>query len=202
MQLIDARVDTHLWAKSYDRDVKDIFAVESEVSQEIADALKAKLSSTEATTLAAAPTTNTEASDFFLKGEFEEREAESSLKPEAYDQAAIWYRQAIAQDRNFALATARLVNNRMQRHWFVEPLSETELEEVRQSAQNAVKLAPALAEAHVSLGIVYYFGHRQYDDALAEFRRAIELQPNNARAWNTAAMSIVARVGGRNVCLN
>ena len=54
VQLIDARVDTHLWAKSYDRDVKDIFAVESEVSQEIADALKAKLSSTEATTLAAA----------------------------------------------------------------------------------------------------------------------------------------------------
>ena len=87
VQLIDARVDTHLWAKSYDRDVKDIFAVESEVSQEIADALKAKLSSTEATTLAAAPTTNTEAYDFFLKGEFEEREAESSLKPEAYDQA-------------------------------------------------------------------------------------------------------------------
>ena len=104
------------------------------------------------------------------------------LNPKLTTKLPSWYRQAIAQDKNFALATARLVNSRMQRHWFVEPLSETELEEVRQSAQDAVKLAPALAEAHVSLGIVYYFGHRQYDDALAEFRRAIELQPNNARA--------------------
>jgi serine/threonine-protein kinase len=86
------------------------------------------------------------------------------------------------EDPNFALAIARLVNSRMQRHWFVDALSETELEEVRQTAQDAVKLAPTLAEAHVSLGIVHYFGHRQYDEALAEFRRAIELQPNNARA--------------------
>jgi tetratricopeptide (TPR) repeat protein len=56
------------------------------------------------------------------------------------------------------------------------------LEEVRQTAQDAVKLAPTLAETHVSLGIVYYFGHRQYDEALREFHQAIQLQPNNARA--------------------
>jgi TolB-like protein/cytochrome c-type biogenesis protein CcmH/NrfG len=182
VQLIDARADTHLCAKSYDRDVKDVFAVESEVAQEIADSLQAKLSPAEANTVASAPTANTEAYDFFLKGEFEEREAESSLKPEVYDQAAAWYRRAIAQDPKFALAVARLVNSQLQRHWFVEPLSESELQEIRRSAQDAVKLAPALAEAHVSLGIVYYFGHRQYDEALAEFHRAIELQPNNARA--------------------
>src|SRR4051794_7889560 len=127
VQLIDARVDTHLWAKSYDGDVKDIFDVESKVAQEIADALQAKLSPTEATNMANAPTANTEAYDLFLKGEFEQREAESSLKPEVYDQAASWYRRAIAQDPKFALAIARLVNCRMQRHWFVEPLSETEL---------------------------------------------------------------------------
>lgn len=182
VQLIDARVDSHLWAKSYDRDIKDVFAVESEVAQEIADALQAKLSPAEANTLATAPTKDTEAYDFFLKGEFEEREAESSLKPEVYNQAANWYRRAIAQDPKFALAIARLVNSRMQRHWFVEPLSETELVEVRRTAEDAVKITPALAEAHVSLGIVHYFGHRQYDEALAEFGRAIELQPNNARA--------------------
>jgi TolB-like protein/Tfp pilus assembly protein PilF len=182
VQLIDARADSHLWAKTYDRDLADVFAIQTEVAQEIADSLKAKLSPAEANTVARAPTENTEAYDFFLKGEFDEREAESSLKPEVYDQAASWYRRAIAQDPKFALAIARLINSRMQRHWFVELLSETELEELRQTAQDAVRLAPALAEAHVSFGIVYYFGHRQYDEALGEFRRAIELQPNNARA--------------------
>ena len=76
VQLIDARADSHLWAKSYDRDAKDVFAVESEVSQEIADALQAKLSPNEANTLATAPTKDPEAYDSFLKGEYEEREAE------------------------------------------------------------------------------------------------------------------------------
>src|SRR5262249_49258103 len=139
--------------------------------------------------------------DLFLKGEFEEREAESSLKPEVYDQAVSWYRRAIALDPNFALAMARLVNSRMQRHWFVEPLPETDLEEMRQTAQDAIKLSPTLAEAHVSLGIVYYFAHRQYDEALAEFRRAIELQPNNARALEYSAY-VHRRQGRWQECLS
>ena len=73
VQLIDARADSHLWAKSYDREMKDVFAVESEVAQEIADSLQAKLSPAEATKLATAPTKDTVAYDLFLKGEFEER---------------------------------------------------------------------------------------------------------------------------------
>jgi serine/threonine-protein kinase len=140
------------------------------------------LSPAEANAVASAPTNNTQAYDLFLKGEFAEREAESSTKREAYDEAASWYRQAIAEDPKFALAIARLVQCLMQRHWFVEQLSDKELEEVRKTAQSAVTMAPALAEAQISLGVVFYFGHRQYDDALAAFRRAIELQPNNSRA--------------------
>ena len=124
VQLIDARADSHLWAKSYDRDMKDVFAVESEVAQEIADSLQAKLSPAEATTLATAPTKDTVAYDLFLKGEYEERLANSSLKAESFDQAAAWYKQAIARDPKFALAMARLVQNRIQRHWFIEQMSE------------------------------------------------------------------------------
>ena len=71
VQLIDARADSHLWAKTYDRDIKDVFAVESEVAQEIADSLQAKLSPAEANTLATAPTKDTAAYDLFLKGEFQ-----------------------------------------------------------------------------------------------------------------------------------
>src|SRR5205823_1456564 len=73
VQLIDARVDAHIWAKSYDGDAKDIFGVESEVSQQIADALRAKLSPSESKTLAKAPTQDPEAYDLFLKGEYERR---------------------------------------------------------------------------------------------------------------------------------
>src|SRR5439155_25150223 len=68
VQFIDARADSHLWAKSYDREIKDVFAVESEVAQEIADSLQAKLSPAEASTLAAAPTKDPAAYDLFLKG--------------------------------------------------------------------------------------------------------------------------------------
>src|SRR3984893_18295773 len=182
VQLIDARADSHLWAKSYDRDMKDVFAVESEVAQEIADSLQAKLSPTEASTLATAPTKDTVAYDLFLKGEYEERLAESSRKPESYDQATSWYEQAIARDPNFALAMARLVKNRLERHWFFEQMSEAELSQVRGLAEHALALAPSLAEAHVALGNFYYHGYRQYDQALAQFERALQLQPNASTA--------------------
>src|SRR5437870_6812522 len=96
-QLLDARIDTHLWAKSYDRDLKDVFAVESEVAQEIADTLRAKLSPGQSDALAKAPTRDTEAYDLFLKGEYEQRQAESALTPELLDRAEMFYRQALAR---------------------------------------------------------------------------------------------------------
>ncbi len=182
VQLIDARADSHLWAKTFDREIKDVFAVESEVSQEIADALQAKLSLAETTTLATAPTQNAEAYDLFLKGEYEEREAESSLKSEAFDQAAAWYRQAIDRDPKFALAMARLVESRMFRRWFLSSVTDAELPEIKRMVEQALAVAPDLAEAHIALGEFYYYGHRQYDQALSEFQRAVQLQPNNVRA--------------------
>src|SRR5437868_5897053 len=182
VQLIDAGSDSHLWAKTYDREIKDVFAVESEVAQEIADSLQAKLSPAEASTLATAPTKDPAAHDLFLKGEHEERLAESSLKPESYEQAAAWYRQAIARDPNFALAMARLVENRMEVHWFFEQLSEAVLAQVRSSAEHALALAPNVAEVHVALGDCYYHGYRQYEPALAEFESALQLQPNSSTA--------------------
>jgi TolB-like protein len=187
VQLIDARADTHLWAKSYDRDLKDVFTVESEVSQEIVDALRAKLSPTEANLLATAPTRDAEAYDLFLKGEYEARQAQSILTSDAFDRADAFYRQALERDPNFALAAARLADCRVLRHWFVSPLPDRELEEVKALADRALTLAPNLAEAHVALGDYYYYGYRQYEPALTELRRAIELQPNNVTAQTRCA---------------
>ena len=182
VQLIDARADTHLWAKSYDREVKDILAVESEVAQEIADALQAKLSPAEAKTVASAPTKDAAAYDFFLKGEYEQRAGVSALRAERFNQAAAWYNEAIARDPNFALAMAQLVVCRMRLHWLVESLKESELAELGAMANKALALAPDLWQAHVALGVFHYYGFRQYEPALTEFQRAIELQPNNSEA--------------------
>ena len=196
VQLIDARADSHLWAKSYDRDIKDVFAVESEVAQEIADSLQAKLSPAEATKLATAPTKDTAAYDLFLKGEFEQRVANSTLRPESFDQATVWYKEAIARDPNFALAIAQLAICRLRRHWLTDPLSEAELMEAGRLAKQALTLAPDLAEAHVALGLFYYYGFRDYEPALTEFRRAIELQPNNALALSLSPLSTGDRGNG------
>jgi serine/threonine-protein kinase len=182
VQLIDARADTHLWAKSYDRELKDVLGVESEVSQEIADALQAKLSPSESHALASVGTRDSEAYDLFLRGEYEFHEAESSFAADAYDRADGFYRQALARDPSFVEAAAELARSRLSRHWFVSQLTSTELEEAKSVIDHALALAPNSPEAHFALGLFFYWGHRQYENALAEFNRTLELQPNNALA--------------------
>jgi TolB-like protein len=179
VQLLDARSDTHLWAKSYDRNFNDIFAVESDVAQEIAEALRAKLSPSQSNALTAAPTRDTEAYDLFLKGEYQERQAESTENVEFFDHAETFYRQALARDPNFALAYARLAYSRLQRHWFSNRLNSAQLEEVRSNIERALAIAPNLPEAYLALGVFHYWGHRDYDPALKALDRAIELQPSN-----------------------
>jgi TolB-like protein/Tfp pilus assembly protein PilF len=195
VQLIDAQTDGHLWAKSYDRDFKDILGVESEVAQEIAETLQANLSPSESHALASTRTPDTEAYDLFLRGEYELRQAEGgSRTAEAYDRADAFYRQALASDPNFAEAAAELARSRLSRHWFVSPLSATELEEVKSLIDRALALAPNSPEAHTALGLFFYWGHRQYEAALTEFNRTLELQPNNASARQNCA-SVYRRRG-------
>ena len=182
VQFIDARADSHLWAKTYDRDMKDVFAIQSEIAQEIADSLQAKLSPAEATKLATAPTKDTAAYDLFLKGEFEQRIANSTFRPESFDQAARWYKEAIAHDPNFALAIAQLAICQLRRHWLTDPLGEGEVMEAGRLAKQALTLAPDLPEAHVAVGLFHYYGFREYEQALAEFQRALELRPNYSLA--------------------
>jgi TolB-like protein/Flp pilus assembly protein TadD len=187
VQLLDTHTDTHLWAKSYDRDLKDVFAVESEVAQEIADTLRAKLSPSQSNALAAAPTRDTEAYDLFLKGEYEEHQAESVLDQALFDLAQTFYRQALARDANFALAYARLAYSELQRHWFISNLTSAELTEVKSDIDRALAIAPGLPDAHLALALFYYWGHRDYDAGLKELDRVTELQPSSSLSWNFRA---------------
>ncbi len=182
VQLIDAGADTHLWAKSYDRDFKDVLGVQSAIAEEIAQALKANLSPSESNVLAAVRTQNTEAYDLFLRAQYEFHQAQSTLATGAFDRADAFYQQALTRDPNFAEAAAGLAHSRLNRHWFVSPLSPRELEEVKSIIDHALAVAPNSPEAHVARGVFFYWAHRQYDNALAEFNRALELQPNNALA--------------------
>jgi serine/threonine-protein kinase len=187
VQLIDARADNHLWADSYDREIKDVFAVESEISQKIATALEAKLSPNEASGLTSAPTQDPEAYDLFLKGEYAEQEAENLLTAEPFDRATDFYQQALARDPNFALAAARLVVSRVRRHWFIAELNDSKLAETKSLADRALARAPQSPEAHIALGTFHYFAERRYDAALEELQRALELQPNNISALELSA---------------
>src|SRR5215831_3335612 len=182
VQLIDARADTHLWAKSYDRDFKDVLAVETEIAGEIAEALKANLSPGESHALAAASTRDPEAHDLFLRGQYEFHKAQSTLAPDAFDRADSFYQQALARDPNSIEAAAGLVYNQLLRHWFVSPLAPQELEKLRSIVDNALARAPDSPDAHFARGVFFYWGFRQYDNALVEFDRVLELQPNNAQA--------------------
>ena len=180
VQLLDAPSDTHLWAKSYDRNFNDIFAVETDVAQEIAETLRAKLSPSQSKALAAAPTRDPESYDLFLKGEYQERQAESAENKELFDRAETFYRQALAGDPNFALAYARLAYNRLFRHWFGNRLNSAQLEEVKSNIDRALAIDPNSPEAYLALGMFYYWGQRDFDSALRELDRAVELQPSNS----------------------
>jgi len=183
VQLINALSDAHLWADIYDRKLTDIFAVESDIATTIAETLQAKLSPSQSDALAAAPTRDTEAYDLFLKGEYEERQAESGgTGPELFDRAETFYRQALTRDPNFALAYARLAYNRLQLHWFISPLTSAQLAEVKSNIDRALAIAPESPDAHLALAAFYYLGHRDYDSALRELDRVAELQPNSAVA--------------------
>ncbi|MGH8163424.1 MAG: tetratricopeptide repeat protein, partial [Rhodanobacteraceae bacterium] len=195
VQLIDARSDNHLWADAYSRKLDNIFGVEGEVAQKVADALKAKLTPAETARVAEAPTRNAAAFDAFLQAEEEAQKAVTSQSEATYLAADTDYLQAIALDPGFALAYARLAFNQLDRHWLATPLTAAQLATTKAYAVRALALAPNLPEAHLALGYYYYWGFRQYAAATIEFKRALALAPNNADAL--AGLAFTARRSGQ-----
>ena len=195
VQLIDAASDNHLWAQAYSRKLDNIFGVEGEVAQKVADALKAKLTPAETARVAEAPTRNTAAFDAFLQAEEEAQKAVTSQSEATYLAADTDYLQAIALDPGFALAYARLAFNQLDRDWLATPLTAAQLATTKAYADRALALAPNLPEAHLALGYYYYWGFRQYAAATIEFKRALALAPNNVDAL--AGLAFIARRSGQ-----
>jgi TolB-like protein/class 3 adenylate cyclase/Flp pilus assembly protein TadD len=176
-QLIDARTDTHQWAERYDRDLADVFAIQSEIAKTIADQLEAKLSPQEKARVEEIPTGNTEAYAFYLRANQIARNPDTLL--EDYKAAVELYMQAIALDPDFALAHARLASTAAEIFHFYEPTDVWKMK-ARTEAEIALRLQPNLAEAHFALGQYDYWMEQDYDRALQEFSTAAELSPNNA----------------------
>jgi TolB-like protein/Flp pilus assembly protein TadD len=179
VQLINADTDEHMWAEDYDRDLTDVFAIQTDLAQQIVRELQAKLSPMEKAQIERRPTENGEAYLAFvhahnLSGAFE------SL--EKLRQSEQLYQRAIGLDPNFALAIARY--SQLQ-SWIVHDIERTpeRREKARTLAEQALQLQPDLPEAHLALGFSYYYGDTNYEAALREFEIARRGLPNESEVY-------------------
>jgi len=179
VQLINAMSDAHLWADTFDRQLTDIFAVESEIAKTIAETLQARLTGSEKIAITTKPTENPEAHELYLKGRYfwNRRTAENLAK------AADYFQQAIGKDPKYALAYAGLADCHVLLPAYpgLGNTPRDELPKALDAARKAVELDDTLAEAHTSLARALA-SNLQLAAATSEFNRAIELNPNYATA--------------------
>jgi TolB-like protein len=179
VQLINAETDEHMWAEDYDRDLTDVFAIQTDLAQQIVRELQAKLSPLEKAQIERRPTENGEAYLAFVQAHNLSHAVESLEKLKQSEQL---YQRAIDLDPNFALAIARY--SQLQ-SWFVNDVERTpeRREKARTLAEKAMQLQPDLPEAHLALGFSYYYGDKNYEAALREFEIARLGLPNESEAY-------------------
>ena len=177
VQLIHAGTDTHLWAETYDRELTDIFAVESEIAKAVAENLNARLNGRANEVLAARPTDKPAAHEFYLRGRYLwNRRSSASLQ-----KAAEFFQKAIDLDPNYALAYAGLADVYSITPMYTGTAPGEVVPKAIAAARKAVELDEKLAEAHTALGNALS-ANVQLSVAEQEFRRALELNPNYATA--------------------
>jgi tetratricopeptide (TPR) repeat protein len=178
VQLINALNDAHLWGDVYDRKLTDIFAVESDIAKTIADTLQAKLSGAEKQLIAAQPTSDLTAYELYLKGRslWDKRTGDNIPK------AIAFYEQAIARDPNYALAYSGLAEAYAILPFYTTTAPRDARPKAKTAALKALQLDDKLAEAHTALGFLLCVGDHDMAGSIAEFQRAIALNPNYATA--------------------
>src|SRR6266513_3155012 len=177
VQLINAQNARQIWANRYDRTLADSLGLQGELASEIADALRATLSTDEQARVTAKPTQNPDAYVFYLRANQIARNPDTLL--EDYKTAEQLYMQAIALDPDFALAHARLASICAEVFHYYEPTEDWK-SKARAEAEAALRLQPNLAEGHFALGQCIYWMDQDYDKALEQFEIASRLSPSNA----------------------
>ena len=191
-QLIRTSDDTHLWAATYEREMGDLFALQSDVAAECVRALGQTLTPEDASAVGRVPTRDLAAYDLYLRAS---RIAVSSFDAREGLESVRLLSEAVARDPGFAEAHALLARRHLIAYWFYQDRSAASLERARLSAERAVALAPDNPETHLALGYYYYMGHLDYDRALAEARTALRLRPQYLQAIGLQAF--VHRRAGR-----
>src|SRR5437867_5886161 len=179
VQLINAENDEHMWAEDYDRELTDVFAIQTDLAQKITGELQAKLSPAEKAQMERKPTENGEAYLAFVQAQNLQCAVEDFDKLKQSEQL---YERAVQLDPNFALALAR---SSLLQSWIVHTFDRTSerREKARTLAERALRLQPDLAEAHLAVGSSYYYGDNNYDAALRECEIAQRGLPNESEAY-------------------
>jgi TolB-like protein/Tfp pilus assembly protein PilF len=191
-QLIRVSDDTHLWADSFNRVFEQIFALEAEIAEDVAEALNLTLLEPERRALAHTPTDNMEAYDYYLKGrEVYDRAADV----DDFEVATTLLEHAVKLDTTFSLAYALLARFYTNDYFNNRFPDQPRLEQGLEAARAALRHNPDGPEGHVAMGYYHYYGSRDYEHALAEFELAQEKEPNNPAMLQ--AMGLVQRRQGK-----
>jgi TolB-like protein/Tfp pilus assembly protein PilF len=195
-QLIDARNDTHVWAEKYDRDLADVFGIQSEIAQKIADQLQAKLSPKEKSAISERATSDLAAYDLYLRAKelIYDTDINPSRRREDLFKAVQLFDQAIVRDPAFLLAHCQLAYAHDD-IYTVEDHTETRLALAEASVKAAIRLQPESGETHLAQAIHFYWGYRNYDRARDELARAQDALPNNVRIFEF--LGLIDRRQGR-----
>lgn len=197
-RLVVAASGRQLWAGQYDRPPAEIFSVQSDMARRIASAIDAQVTLKEDARLAQAPTRDLDAYELYLRAL--DVEAQTPPDKAALLQALGWLDQALARDPDFALAHALSCRLHMAIYWVVGEYDAARLPIAYEHAQRAVTLAPELAESHLAMALYWYWGHRDYEKALASLDTARDLEPNSSSVRFLAG-SIYRRLGRWNLSI-
>jgi TolB-like protein/cytochrome c-type biogenesis protein CcmH/NrfG len=180
-QLIDARTDTHLWADRYDRDLADVFAIQSEIAKTIADQLQAKISPSEKAAIEKPPTTDLLAYDLYLRAKaFFDDTSDPIQAREKLPQAAQLLGQAVARDPRFLQAWCLLSRVHSVAYFRGYDHTPARLDRAKAALDTAMRLQPDAGEIHLALANYYYQGFRDYKQARSELALARRTLPNSA----------------------
>src|SRR4030088_3464552 len=185
-QLIDARTDLHVWNDSYDREITDLFALQTELARRIAFALRANLSPREKASLQVHPTSDLDAYDLFLRARDLFRWSGSGDPHENGERALRLLEEAVARDPYFALAHCLISRFHGELYWFGYDRTRSRLAQAKIAADTALRLQPDSSDVRLALAYYYYFGYRDYELAHTELAIAHSAAPNDAEAWDAS----------------